>query len=553
MVDACRDAGVLLMEAFMYRLHPSWLAVRELVASGRIGRLKAVDSWFSYFNDDPANIRNIREAGGGALYDIGCYCVNLSRMLFDAEPVGVQAAIVRDPDLGVDVLTSGILSFRTGVATFTCSTRTETDQRVHVVRHRRPDLGRDPVQHPARPPDADLRHRRRRPAGRAGDRDAHVRDRRPVRLRGGPVRGRGARRRSAAGPARGCGGQPAGHRSPVRLGRRLTNSSRPIRGGPPPRGDVPSRGMSEAPDTAGRGARGDRVTRRTRLIAAGAGLVALVAAVGAAAIVVGSPRSSAPVPPHYVDETTQAGISHTYGGDETYQTGGGVAVFDCDADGRLDVYLAGGGNPAALYRNESPTGGALRFAPLHDPATDLDGVTGAYPLDVDGDGQVDLAVLRVGESVLLRGLGGCRFERANEAWGVAPARALTTAFSATWEGGATAPTLAFGNYMGLDDTGEPTSAASTTRSSARRRLGPDVRRADPARAGILPPLDAVQRLGRVGSTRPAHQQRPALLRQRSRPGAAVAVRTRPAPPPVHARPTDGRSSGSGGWGSRATT
>ena len=132
MVDACRDAGALLMEAFMYRQHPSWVAVRELVRSGRIGRLQAVDSWFSYFNDDTANIRNIREAGGGALYDIGCYCVNLSRLLFDAEPVGVQAAITRDPDLGVDVVTSGILSFPSGVATFTCSTRTETDQRVHV-------------------------------------------------------------------------------------------------------------------------------------------------------------------------------------------------------------------------------------------------------------------------------------------------------------------------------------------------------------------------------------------------------------------------------------
>ena len=199
------------------------------------------------------------------------------------------------------------------------------------------------------------------------------------------------------------------------------------------------------------------MTRRTRLIVVGAGLVVLVAAVGAAAIVVGSPGSGTIGPPHFVDETAQAGISHTYGGDETYQTGGGVAVFDCDTDGRPDVYLAGGGSPAALYRNESPTGGALRFVPLHDPATDLDGVTGAYPLDVDGDGIVDLAVLRVGESVLLRGLGGCRFERANEAWGVAPARALTTAFSATWEAGAVAPTLAFGNYMGLDDTGEPTS------------------------------------------------------------------------------------------------
>ena len=74
----------------MYRLHPSWVAVRELVASGRIGRLRAVDSWFSYYNDDPANIRNIEAAGGGALFDIGCYSVNLSRMLFGGEPDDVQ-------------------------------------------------------------------------------------------------------------------------------------------------------------------------------------------------------------------------------------------------------------------------------------------------------------------------------------------------------------------------------------------------------------------------------------------------------------------------------
>ena len=131
-VDACQAAGVLLMEAFMYRLHPSWVAARDLVADGRIGRLLAVDSWFSYFNDDPANIRNIREAGGGALYDIGCYSVNLSRMLFAAEPARVSASIVRDPALGIDVLTSGILEFPEGVATFTCATRVEPDQRVDI-------------------------------------------------------------------------------------------------------------------------------------------------------------------------------------------------------------------------------------------------------------------------------------------------------------------------------------------------------------------------------------------------------------------------------------
>jgi predicted dehydrogenase len=134
MVDACEEAGVILMEAFMYRLHPSWLAVRQLLASGRIGRLQAVQSWFSYYNDDPTNIRNIAEAGGGALMDVGCYSVNLSRMLFGAEPERVEAAIVRDPDMEIDVITSALLVFPGGgQATFTCSTRSESDQRVHIV------------------------------------------------------------------------------------------------------------------------------------------------------------------------------------------------------------------------------------------------------------------------------------------------------------------------------------------------------------------------------------------------------------------------------------
>lgn len=132
MVDACSSSGVLLMEAFMYRLHPSWEAVLDLVASGRIGRLRAVQSWFSYFNDDPANIRNIAEFGGGALMDVGCYSVNLSRMLFGGEPDRIEASVTRDPDSRVDVLTSAILGFGDDVATFTCSTRTESDQRVHV-------------------------------------------------------------------------------------------------------------------------------------------------------------------------------------------------------------------------------------------------------------------------------------------------------------------------------------------------------------------------------------------------------------------------------------
>jgi predicted dehydrogenase len=132
MIEACEAGGVVLMEAFMYRLHPTWEAVAAMVASGRIGELRTVQSWFSYFNDDPSDIRNRVEAGGGALYDIGCYAVNLSRMLFGAEPVRIQGSVTRDPDMDVDVLTTGILDFRDGVATFTCSIRSEPDQRVHV-------------------------------------------------------------------------------------------------------------------------------------------------------------------------------------------------------------------------------------------------------------------------------------------------------------------------------------------------------------------------------------------------------------------------------------
>ncbi len=160
--------------------------------------------------------------------------------------------------------------------------------------------------------------------------------------------------------------------------------------------------------------------------------------------------------PHFIEETTGAGLGHTYGGGVTYATGGGLAVLDCDEDGRPDVYVAGGSGPAGLFHNDGDVGGALRFVRIADAATDLEGVTGAYPVDIDGNGRTDLAVLRVGESVLLRGLGGCRFERANEAWGFAAPEAWTTALSATWEGYAAMPTLALGNYVTLDAAHEPT-------------------------------------------------------------------------------------------------
>lgn len=132
MVEECRRAGVVLMEAFMYRLHPSWRRVRDLVGEGAIGELRAVHTRFAYYNDDPDNIRNRPEYGGGALMDVGCYAVNLSRLLFGAEPSRVSAAIRRDPRFGTDVVTSGLLEFGEGHATFTVSTQMEPDQSVHV-------------------------------------------------------------------------------------------------------------------------------------------------------------------------------------------------------------------------------------------------------------------------------------------------------------------------------------------------------------------------------------------------------------------------------------
>ncbi len=127
--------------------------------------------------------------------------------------------------------------------------------------------------------------------------------------------------------------------------------------------------------------------------------------------------------------------------------GGGVAAFDCDDDGRDELFLAGGSEPAALFHNDSPVGGDLRFSPITSPVTDLTAVTGAYPIDIDSDGHLDLVVLRRGGDAVLRGLGGCRFEDANDALGLDLPPGWTTAFSATWEGTNALPTLAFGRYL----------------------------------------------------------------------------------------------------------
>lgn len=132
MAAAAAGAGLILREAFMYRFHPTWLAARRIIEEGGIGTVTAIDSWFSYFNDDAANIRNILDYGGGALMDIGCYSIHLSRMLAGGEPLSIKASVRRDPAVGVDTLTTAILEFDDFVATFGCSTRNEPDQRVDI-------------------------------------------------------------------------------------------------------------------------------------------------------------------------------------------------------------------------------------------------------------------------------------------------------------------------------------------------------------------------------------------------------------------------------------
>jgi predicted dehydrogenase len=133
MIEGCRRAGVTLMEAFMYRVHPMWARVHDLVTAGSIGELQVIQAFFSYRNLDPDNIRNIASYGGGALMDIGCYPINVARWMFGGEPSSVVGAVRIDPTFGTDVLSSAVLDFDGRQAVFTCSTQIEPDQRVHLV------------------------------------------------------------------------------------------------------------------------------------------------------------------------------------------------------------------------------------------------------------------------------------------------------------------------------------------------------------------------------------------------------------------------------------
>jgi predicted dehydrogenase len=125
--------NVLIMEAFMVRFHPQWLRARELVRKGRIGTLRAMQFLFCYSNTDAANIRNMADIGGGALYDIGCYPITAGRFFFEAEARRGIALIDRDPRFRTDRLTSALVDFGSGRhLDFTVSTQCALYQRLHL-------------------------------------------------------------------------------------------------------------------------------------------------------------------------------------------------------------------------------------------------------------------------------------------------------------------------------------------------------------------------------------------------------------------------------------
>jgi len=127
-----KHPNLKIMEAFMYRFHPQWREAKRLVEEGGIGKLRTIQSFFSYFNVDEKNVRNQSEIGGGGLMDIGCYNISLSRFIFKSEPERVFGIVEYDPAFKTDRLVSGILEFAGGTSTFTCSTQLSPYQRVNI-------------------------------------------------------------------------------------------------------------------------------------------------------------------------------------------------------------------------------------------------------------------------------------------------------------------------------------------------------------------------------------------------------------------------------------
>lgn len=139
LIDAARQHPKLkVMEAFMYRFHPQWVRTKQMVTDGKVGDLRTIQSFFSYYLTDPTNIRNMADIGGGGLLDIGCYNISLSRFIFGREPQRISGLVELDPQLRIDRLASGIMDFGkdsagyANTATFTCATQMSSYQRVNI-------------------------------------------------------------------------------------------------------------------------------------------------------------------------------------------------------------------------------------------------------------------------------------------------------------------------------------------------------------------------------------------------------------------------------------
>jgi enediyne biosynthesis protein E4 len=157
-------------------------------------------------------------------------------------------------------------------------------------------------------------------------------------------------------------------------------------------------------------------------------------------------QDATPVIPSFEEITKTSGVSSIYSGDYFFMVGGGAATFDCNKDGMPDLFTAGGEGKAGFFRNTSKPGGTITFK-KQKSGLELDKVSGAYPLDIDADGNVDLVLLRVGENKVMRGLGNCKFEVANKRWNFDGGDAWSVSYAATFEKGASWPSIAIGNYI----------------------------------------------------------------------------------------------------------
>ncbi len=137
-----------VMEAFMYRFHPQWEKIRGLIREGVIGELRHLHAVFTYNNTNPIDIRNKADIGGGGLLDIGCYCISFSRFIYGSEPRRACGSIEIDPKFKTDRLTSGILEFEHGTASFTCATQASPSQHGEIFGSN----GRIEIQFPFTPP-----------------------------------------------------------------------------------------------------------------------------------------------------------------------------------------------------------------------------------------------------------------------------------------------------------------------------------------------------------------------------------------------------------------